>query len=246
MKILITRPRSQAESFADALTNAGFEPIFFPVIEIRPFEENIALDRAIENLNCYDWVVFTSVNGVNAFFERLHAPYPSNVQTAAIGPKTAQALKTRGVNLDFVPEEYVAEAIVPGLGDLRGRWVLLPRAEIARKALPEAIAQLGGVAHEIAVYQTLPAELDPDGLAALKSGVDAVTFTSPSTVENFIEITRRAGLDPFNLPGNPEIACIGPITKKAAGEAGFEGLVVAEEYTTEGIVKLLRKGALED
>jgi uroporphyrinogen III methyltransferase/synthase len=123
--------------------------------------------------------------------------------------------------------------------------VLLPRAEIARKALPEAIATAGGVAHEIAVYQTLPAEPDPDGLATLKSGVDAVTFTSPSTVVNFIEIVRRAGLNPLHLPGSPSIACIGPITQRAAEEAGFVDVIVAEEYTSEGIVRLLRSGVEE-
>jgi uroporphyrinogen-III synthase len=166
----------------------------------------------------------------------------ANTKVAAIGPKTAQSLETRGVTPDFVPDEYVAEAILPGLGDLRGRWVLLPRAEIARKALPEAILQAGGVAHEIAVYQTLPAEPDLEGLTALKSGVDAVTFTSPSTVENFVEIVRREGLNPLQLPRNPLIACIGPITQKAAQEAGFSETVVAEEYTTEGIVTLLHNG----
>jgi uroporphyrinogen-III synthase len=162
------------------------------------------------------------------------------MRVAAIGPKTAQSLEARGVTPDLVPDEYVAEAILPGLGDLRGRWVLLPRAEIARKALPEAIVEAGGVAHEIAVYQTLPTDPDPDGLAALRSGVEAVTFTSPSTVENFVEIVRKAGLDPLNLPGNPQIACIGPITKKDATEAGFVETLVAEEYTAEGLVKLLR------
>ena len=113
---------------------------------------------------------------------------------AAIGPKTAEALKAHGVTPDFVPEEYVAEAILPGLGDLRGQWVLLPRAEIARKALPEAITAAGGVAHEIAVYQTLPAEPDAEGFAALRSGVDVITLTSPSTVQNFLAIvqTKRA------------------------------------------------------
>jgi len=252
MKVLITRPRSQADSFADTLIKAGFEPVFFPVIEIRPFEENVALDRAIAKLDCYDWIVFTSVNGVEAFFERFPSPrlrHPSplergdrgeGIRIASIGPKTAAALEAHGVTPDFVPDEYVAEAILPGLGDLRGRWVLLPRAEIARKALPEAIVAAGGVAHEIAVYLTVPAEIDRDGLADMKSGVDAVTFTSPSTVENFVEIVRRAGLNPLSLPGNPKIACIGPITQKAAEEAGFVDLLVAEEYTTEGLVKLLR------
>ncbi|MFZ5911879.1 MAG: uroporphyrinogen-III synthase [Chloroflexota bacterium] len=257
MKVLITRPRLQADSFAAALEGAGFEPIFFPVIEICPFEENVALERAIEKLDCYDWIVFTSVNGVEVFFDR--AGYPSSlgrppdggrwdrgvgVKMAAIGPKTAAALQARGVTPDFIPDEYVAEAILPGLGDLRGRWVLLPRAELARKALPEAIVEAGGVAHEIAVYRTVPAEPAEEGLAALRSGVDAVTFASPSSVQNFVELACQAGLDPLRLPGGPKIACIGPITQQAAEEAGFTSVLVAEEYTTEGLVDLLRKANL--
>ncbi|GAB4505052.1 MAG: hypothetical protein Fur0043_20470 [Anaerolineales bacterium] len=254
MKVLITRPRSQADSFARHLLQAGFEVVFFPVIEIRPFEENIALQRAIEKLHCYDWVVFTSANGVEAVFnviakEQSNLPIGKRLasssgndnrpQVAAIGPKTAAALEARGVRPDFVPREYVAEAILPGLGDLRGRWVLLPRAEIARKALPEAIVQAGGIAHEIAVYRTVPAQPAEEGLAALQSGVEAVTFTSPSTVENFIVLVRQAGLDPFHLPGRPQIACIGPITQKAAQEAGFSHPLAAEKYTTEGLVEAL-------
>ena len=114
---------------------------------------------------------------------------------------------------------------------------MLPRAEIARKDLPEAIVKAGGVAHEIVVYQTLPAEVDADGLDALKLGVDVVTFTSASTVENFVAILRQHKLDPLNLPNNPLFACIGPITEQAAREEGLVNLVVAKEYTTEGLIK---------
>ena len=161
------------------------------------------------------------------------------MRVAAIGPKTAEALQARGVIPNFIPDEYVAEAILPGLGDLRGRWVLLPRAEIARKALPEAIFEAGGIPHEIAVYRTLPAQPDSEGLAALKSGVDIVTLTSPSTVQNFVAIARQNGLDPLALPGNPWFACIGPITEKAAREEGFANLVTAREYTTAGLIEVI-------
>ncbi len=243
-RILVTRPRSQADSFVANLKAAGFDAICFPVIEIRPINNNIALDRALSKLNCYDWVVFTSVNAVDVVFNKL-SPFlleeGLGVRSATIGPKTAEALRTRGVNPDFVPEDYVAESILPGLGDIRDKWILLPRAEIARKALPEAIAAAGGIAHEIAVYQTLPSKPDEDGLAALKSGVDWITFTSPSTVQNFVEIVRRQRLDPFNLAGNPKVACIGPITERAAKEEGFQVDLVAEKYTTEGLTDALLK-----
>lgn len=254
MRVLITRPRLQAESFAQDLAEAGFEPVFFPVIEIRPFEQNLALEQAIQNLSRYDWLIFTSLNGVQVFFETMQRvtgdavvqPRFEQLRTAAIGPKTAEAMQQYGITPDFVPQEFVAEAILPGLGDLVGRWVLLPRAETARKALPEAIIAAGGVAHEIAVYQTLPALPDPQGLATLKAGVEVVTFTSPSTVENFIAILRDEGLDPLHLVGNPKIACIGPITKQAALSMGYTELLVAENYTTAGLVKLLHQVIQEE
>lgn len=244
MKVLITRPRLQADDFAERLRSAGFEPVFFPVIEILPIENNGALDRALAGLNCYEWVVFTSVNGVKVAFDRISpAPFGrgqgEGPKVAAIGPKTAEALQTRGVTPDFVPEEFVAEAILPGLGDLRGKWVLLLRAEIAREALPEAISEAGGIAHEIPVYKTLPAEPEAEGLATLESGVDVITFTSPSTVQNFVAISKENGLDLQHLPGNPTFACIGPITEQAAREAGITNLVVAKEYTTEGLTEAI-------
>ncbi|NOT04163.1 MAG: uroporphyrinogen-III synthase [Anaerolineales bacterium] len=239
MKIIITRPRAQAESFGEALQSAGYEPIYFPVIEIRPTECNAELDLALKNLAKYDWVVFTSVNAVDVFFEKgrpQESPLPC---IAAIGPKTADALRKHNIEPDFIPAEYVAEAILPGLGGLNNKWVLLPRAEIARKVLPEAIVKAGGIAHEIVVYQTLPAEVDMDGLNALKSGVDVITFTSASTVQNFVALVRQNKLDPLSLPNNPLLACIGPITEQAARKEGLSNIVVAKEYTTEGLIQTI-------
>jgi uroporphyrinogen III methyltransferase/synthase len=249
MKVLITRPRAQSESFGQALHIAGFEPIYFPVIEIHPTEDNADLDRVLKNLNNYDWVVFTSVNAVVARLAlalaqiqgRLQGgrPQGSPLRVAAIGPKTADALRKHNIEPDFIPEEYVAEAILPGLGDLRDKWVLLPRAEIARKALPEAIFAAGGIPHEIAVYKTLPTQPDTESLTALKTGVDVITFTSASTVENFVVMMRQNRLDPLNLPNNPLFACIGPITEQAARDEGLTNLVVAKEYTTEGLIQII-------
>lgn len=239
-RILITRPRAQADAFANALKNAGFEPIYLPVIEIQPIEDNPGLDEALQHLGNYEWVIFTSVNGVEVVFDRLaDGRMPSGPRFAAIGPKTAEALLERGVKADFIPPEYIAEAILPGLGDLEGKWVLLPRAEIARQVLPEEIAASGGIAHEIAVYSTLPVEPDPQGMQALRSGVDVITLTSPSTVKNFVALSRRNGLDPLRLPGKPVYACIGPVTEAAAREEGLTELLVAKEYTTKGLVEMI-------
>lgn len=243
MKVLITRPLAQSDSFADALCNAGFRPIYFPVIEIQAVENNAELDKAIKNLAKYDWIVFTSVNAVDVVFSL--TPTPSlmgeeqKVRVAAIGPKTGDALRKHSIEPDFIPDEYVAEAIMPGLGDLHGKWILLPRAEFARKELPEAIAKAGGVAHEITVYKTLPAQPDIEGLAALKSGVDVIAFTSASTVRNFVALAKQNKLDPLNLPNNPFFACIGPITEQAAREEGITNLVVAKEFTTDGLIQII-------
>ncbi|GAB4549431.1 MAG: hypothetical protein Fur002_26550 [Anaerolineales bacterium] len=240
MKVLITRPRAQAADFAAKLRDAGFEPILFPVIEIRPVENNAALETALANIEKYAWLIFTSVNAVDAVFSLTPTHLPTGegqgVRVAAVGPKTAAALRQRSIEPDFIPDEFRGEAIFAGLGDLRGKWILLPRAELARPELPAAIAAAGGIAHEIIVYRTLPAEIDSAGLAALKSGVDVVTFTSPSCVENFVEIARQNQLDPLNLPNAPKIACIGPVTGQAARAAGFENVLVAKEFTSEGLV----------
>ena len=239
MKVLVTRPRAQSESFGEALHAAGFEPIYFPVIEIRPIENSAELDQALKDLAKYDWIVFTSANAVDKVFKQGRSQGSPLPRIAAIGPKTADALRKRDIEPDFIPEEYVAESILPGLGDLKGRRVLLPRAEIARKELPEAILKAGGIAHEIIVYQTLPAEANMEGLTALKSGVDVITFTSASTVENFVAIARQNKLDPLNLPNNPLFACIGPITEQAAREEGLSNLVAAKEYTTDGLIQII-------
>jgi uroporphyrinogen-III synthase len=181
------------------------------------------------------------VNTVDVVYNQFPSlNWNASTQVAAIGPKTADALKTHGITPDFVPAEYVAEAILPGLGDLRGKWVLMPRAEIARKELPEAICNAGGVPHEITVYKTLPAQVNEDGLEALRAGVDMLTFTSVSTVENFVAITQKNKLDPFNLPKKPQVACIGPITAQAARQAGFENIIVAKEYTTDGLMEIVK------
>lgn len=247
MKVLLTRPLAQVDDFADKLRLAGFEPVIFPVIEIRAVEDNSALGKALEKIACYDWVIFTSANAVDAFWGHLPSSYAktasmnTHLRFAAVGPKTAAVLRKYGIEPDFVPAEYIGEAILPGLGDVNERWFLLPRAEIARQELPRAISKAGGIVHEIIVYRTLPAEINAEGLKLLKKGVDIITFTSPSTVENFVEITRRCGLDPLNLPHHPRIACIGPITEQAAREAGFQNILTAQEYTTDGLLTAITK-----
>jgi uroporphyrinogen-III synthase len=240
MRVLITRPRKEATEFARALGELGAEAIFFPTIAICPVKDTFVLDRAISHLQDYDWLILTSANAAEIILARKAAlgieHFPENLRIAAIGPKTAAHLLERGVSPHFIPEEHIAEAILPGLGDLTDRWVLLPLADIALDTLPQAIQKANGIAHVVTAYHTLPAEPDPEGLAAIREGIDIITFTSGSTAQNFVALIQRTGLDPFHLPGKPIIACIGPKTAQTAQGLGFSVDIVASTYTVDGLV----------
>ena len=262
-KVLITRSREQSQPFADALTAAGFEPVFFPTIQIRPMDDLSALTNAVANIEKYAWVIFTSANAVDVFFEnvigrqffrRSNLPADemgtasqkdarSDVKVAAVGTKTAEALQARDVDVDFIPEEFVGEALFAGLDDVAGKWFLLPRAKVAREVLPQEIAKAGGIVHEIAIYETVTATPTDEEIKSLRAGVDVVTFTSPSTVKNFVKLIKEANLDPLNLPKKPIFSCIGPVTEKAAREEGFSPIVIAETYTTDGLIEVLKENS---
>lgn len=238
-RILVTRPRAQAADLCGKLLALGACPILFPTIEIAPLDDFTALDAAIQNLNKYHWIIFTSVNGLAAFWERLDLTGLRDLsglpcKFAAIGPATANALERRGLRARFIPDEHVAEAIVDGLGDVRGQWILLPRADIAREALAVELDKRGAVVHDIAAYRTLPADLDPAGLYELRRCVDAITFTSASSVRNFVALVEQDSILPY-----PAIACIGPITAQTARDLGLPVDVMATEYTMDGLIAAL-------
>lgn len=238
LRILVTRSRAQSNDLCDKLASLGAQPILFPTIEIAPMEDYTALDQAIRLLSQYRWVIFTSVNGVVAFWRRLDAlrsTLHASLHVAAIGPATAGALKKRGVRAEFIPEEYVAERILDGIGDVSGRRILLPRADIAREALAVELTRRGAIVDEIAAYRTLPAAPDPHGLAELRRGVDAITFTSSSTVRNFVALIGPSAIGHLQCA----IACIGPITAQTAREVGLPVDVMAREYTMDGLVAAL-------
>lgn len=239
-RILITRSSGEGHAFGQALQDLGAQPIYFPTIQIAPVEDTSCLDRALADLANYDWLVFTSTNAVQAVFERLNAIGAQTaslpLKIASIGPKTAASLQARGLHPDLVPTEYISDAIVPGMGELHEKWVLLPLADIANDSLPKAIQDAGGVPHVVTAYHTIPAASDPEGLAGLQVGVDVITFTSGSTARNFVTLIQNAGMDPFHLPGNPIVACIGPKTAQVARHTGFTVDIVADEYTTQGLV----------
>lgn len=243
-RILITRPRAQAEGFARALRAAGAEPIFFPVIEIIPPDDYSALDLAIQNLEHYDWLVLTSVHGVDVFFKRLETlgikKIPPQLRVAAVGSRTAGHLSEQCIWVNYAPDEYRSEALLPGFGkNMYGKLFLLPQSNLARTVLVNEIRSAGGLVTEVVAYRNRLSVPEDAEINALRSGVDIVTFTSPSTVRNFMAIVQQHGLHVSNLPGNPLFACIGPTTKQAAEEAGFSNLVVSREYTVAGLIETL-------
>lgn len=245
-RIVITRPRLQAEEFGKVLIAEGAHPIFFPVIEIVPLSDFTILDSALLKLDQYDWLILTSIHGVDVCFKRLGIlgihRIPQHLRVAAIGSRTALSLSEQGVIPDFVPNEYIAEAIPPGLGkNISGKRFLLPQSDQAREFLANAIRSAGGLVDEVTAYHTRTTSLDPNALDALQLGVDLVTFASPSSVKGFIDVLNEQGVDISGLPGNPLIACIGPVTASAARSAGLTVHVEAKEHTMNGLFSALKE-----
>lgn len=240
----MTRPAAQAEEFLRGLRELGAEAVSHPTIRILGPSDPEPLSRAVHSLERFDWVVFTSVNGVARFWHALEAagaagPWPAHVRVAAIGPATAEALRARGVGAEVVPDEYVAEAVAEaliGVHELAGRRVLLPRAAEARKVLPQRLRAAGAAVEEVVAYETGP---DPQGISALRAALDReeldmVTFTSASTVRQFV---TQAGA---NL-GSARVAVIGPVTAGAARAVGLRVDVEAKDYTVEGLLTAIRE-----
>jgi uroporphyrinogen-III synthase len=244
LRVVVTRSESQAEELCDHLRDLGAEPILFPVIAIVPPEVGGPLDQAIARLSDYDWIVFTSVNGVEHFWRRLVEAgrswgengldeLPFRGKVAAIGPATAEALRQHGAPVHLMPGEYRAEAILDAIGDVAGQRMLLPRADIARPALADGLRADGAQVDDVPAYRTVPGEPPRDAFEALCAGVDVVTFTSSSTVRNFVSLTRGLNY------GEPLIACIGPVTAATVRELGLRVDVVAEAYTIDGLLESL-------
>lgn len=243
-RIVITRPEAQTRPFVAILREAGAVPIIFPTIAIVPIEHNTALDNALRRLRDYDWVIFTSANGVHISLERMQTlgiPLTDlgTRQIAVIGPATAATLQHYGLSAALQPDEYIAEAIVTALqqrGPIAGQRFLLLRADIARQTLHEQLIAHQAIVDEIPVYQTVRGQPDAAAFAELRAGVDVITFTSSSTVRYFFALL---GNDALTIAANALIACIGPITARTAREFGLNVDLVAEEYTIPGLVTSL-------
>lgn len=245
-RVLVTRTRDQASSLSNALRRAGAIPVEFPLIKVVPPESYEALDEAIDRLpGGYDWLIFTSANAVRYFADRLSEKGVdraglAGVKVAAIGPATARAAGESDFTVDFQPRESVAESVVEGFSSMAisGKRFLMPRAAVAREIIPNELRKMGAIVDVVDAYRTILNEEGAEELRHLfQTGVvDVVTFTSSSTVKNFLTLL---GKNAVGLLCGVTIAAIGPVTADTARELGLTVDVVAREFTIPGLVQAL-------
>ncbi len=259
MRVVVGRARHQASALSSGLRDLGAEVLEIPFIEIRKPRSYKALDAALQNLSQYDWLILTSVNGVDALWDRLRKLRLSgkamrHLKVAAIGPATRQAIERRGVKVNVVPLEYVAESVVASLRrKVKGKRVLLARAKVARDVIPRELRKLGARVDVVEAYETVVPESSRRRLrAALKSQrrrPDWITFTSSSTVRNFVRLLgegrgrgrpRHTGKESDRV----RFASIGPITSSTLRELGLRVDVEAAEYTISGLIKAMARYGL--
>ena len=246
-RIVVTRTREQASQLSKQLLERGAEVLEIPTIKIIPPTQQRELAEVLVELNSYDWLVFTSPNGVSAFFEYFFKAFEDmrdigGVRIAAVGPATAAKLKELHLKVDLMPEEYVTKKIADAFKkfeSIENLKILLLRAEVANPELPQTLEEMGAIVDDIAVYKTVPETEDQNGAAGklMDSGADWITFTSSSTVENF---SSR-----FDLPAllekfpHTKLASIGPETTKSIESLGLKPTVEAKSHTIEGLVRAL-------
>jgi uroporphyrinogen III methyltransferase/synthase len=246
-RIVVTRPREQAAELVELLDGLGAMVIQAPTIRIVPPEDAGPLEAACTEAATFDWIVFTSANGVDAFLGRLQAGSGDvrelkGVCLCAIGPGTADRLWRYGLKVDLMPGEYRLEAVIEALratGDLAGQRILLPHADIARELLADELRRSGADVVEVVAYRTVPAESEREGepdvyRMLLDKRIDVVTFTSASTVRNFVRLYGEE--QAADLLRSTAVACIGPVTAEAAAHYRISTAIMPTEYTMPGLV----------
>ena len=242
--ILVTRPRDQAPALSNLLAAQGAEPVECPMLEIHPPDSWIPVDEAIQSLSTYDWVIFTSVNGVQSFMERIWFHHKdvrslSGLRVCCIGPRTQEEAARWGVAADLVPDHFQAEGILEAMRELgvKGQRILIPRAKVAREILPDQLEAMGAAVRVVQAYQAVPpsGEIAPIRDRLQNREIHYLTFTSSSTVRNFCQLFgNRQELQ--ELIRNITVAVIGPITAQTVQEEGLSVDVVALENTVPALV----------
>jgi uroporphyrinogen-III synthase len=248
VRVLVGRARHQAGSLSSQLRKLGADVLEIPFIEIRPPRSFRKLDTALQNLAAYDWLILTSVNGVEAMWERmkklcLRKQALAHLKVAAIGPATKKAIETRGSRVHVVPKEYIAESVVKSLcRRVKGKRVLLVRAKVARDVIPSELRKAGAQVDVFEAYETVLPKSSrlrlPLTLKDARKRPNVVTFTSSSTVKNFVRLlgdSSRGRKRPAALQG-VTLASIGPVTSATLRELGLGVDVEARQFTIPGLV----------
>ncbi|MCZ6680207.1 MAG: uroporphyrinogen-III C-methyltransferase [Candidatus Poribacteria bacterium] len=244
-QIIVTRALAQASDFAECLESYGAEVIQFPTIEIQPIHDNPTLDEAIARLHTYNWVIFTSLNAVECFYGHLRkngkdARWFAQTRICAVGPKTVSALARIGICADFVPSQSRGKVIAAELAHVDGRRILLPRAKIAPDDLPNGLRAKGAIVDTIPIYDTIKASAEARSaieVDLLDGRIDMVTFTSSSTVTNFLEMFE--GQSPAALLDKAHIAVIGPSTAATVEQNGLTVDVSAKKTSVEALTEAI-------
>jgi uroporphyrinogen-III synthase len=248
-RVLVSRAKKQAGALSSALKELGCQVIEIPFIEIRKPSSFAALDIVLHNLTNYDWLILTSVNGVEAFFERM-AKYRlgnsalSRLKIAAIGPATKAAIQKRGLEVTVTPKEYVAESVVASLQKrVKGKRALLVRAKVARDVIPRELRKAGAIVDVIEAYETVVPKQSKARLRAAITGKrkpHAITFTSSSTVKNFVALLglrgARAALKKSAKNHGVHSASIGPVTSSTLREFGLPVDIEAKKFDIPGLI----------
>lgn len=245
-KVLITRALDQAGDFAALLEERGFIPLTFPTIEFAPPEDTEKVTKTLRNISSFDWILLTSSNGVRFFVECLNkvgdpAQLLKTIKICAVGPKTAETVKKFGLTTDLIPDNYQAEGVLDAFAriGIDGNKILFPRAEEGRDILPDGLKELGAKLELLPVYRTVKPEAKEEKLKyILEKGVDIITFTSGSTVRNFISILGESNRALLN---GVKVACISEVTAKIAEKEGIKTDVLPAENTTLSLAEAIKK-----
>ena len=250
LRILVGRARHQASVLTSGLRKLGANVIEIPFIEIRRPRSYMPLDSALKNLPSYDWLILTSVNGVEAVWDRLRKlglskRYLNHLKIAAIGPATKRALEKRGLRVHLVPEEYIAESVVKSMRKhVAGKNILLARAKVARDVIPHELRKLGAKVDVVEAYETVIPESSRIRLRAAmqnqQRSPDVITFTSSSTVRNFVQLL---GKNVWRGRPRPRFASIGPVTSSTLREFGLPVDIEAKQYTIPGMIQAILRAS---
>lgn len=244
-RVLVTRSAEQAGELSSRIEALGGEAIVFPLIRIRPVQDSGPLDRALDGLEQFDWIVFTSVNTVTVFFQRMRQramdPRRLKARIAAVGPKTKAALETQGVAVDVVPAEFHAEGLLKELLPRvpPGAHVLFPKSLIARNVLPDQLTRHGVRVTAVDVYENEPVRERAAELAAMleEKAIQLLTFTSSSTVQSFADLL--SGYDVSRLLQGVAVASIGPLTSATCRKLGLPVAVEARQSSLDGLIQAM-------